>query len=98
MDPERIWVTRKTNLTAAPGSEWYAWALYVGSDDDFGAEFSVRIYEVPESRLAQYDEKSFREAPHSEKTLESDGLRLVHSVQVKRKDIRDNSCSSPDGK
>jgi len=77
----------------APGYDWYAWPVYVGADRDFGAEFTIVVYEVPESRLAQYDEKSFRGVPHSEQALENDGLRLVYSVQVKRKDTGDNSCS-----
>ncbi|RSM38102.1 hypothetical protein DMA12_34010 [Amycolatopsis balhimycina DSM 5908] len=92
----RIWVTRQTKAARATGYDWYAWALYVGADEDFGAEFYIRVYEVPERKLAHYDEKSFRETAHSQATLDNDGLRLVHSVHVKRRDVADNSCSSQD--
>ena len=49
---ERIWVTRQTKAATAAGYDWYAWALYVGGDGDFGAEFDVRLYEVPTGKLA----------------------------------------------
>lgn len=92
----RIWVTRQTKAATAAGYDWYAWALYVGSDGDFGAEFDIRIYEVPEGKLVHYDEKDFRQTAHTQATLDSDGLRLVHAVHVKRQEVADSSCSSPD--
>ncbi|MEV6449006.1 hypothetical protein [Amycolatopsis sp. NPDC051716] len=93
-DPERIWVIRQTVSATDPGYDWYAWPVYVGDDDDFGEQFTIRVYEVPDSRLAQYDDNSFKGAPHSEQALDNDGVRMVHSVQVKRKNVGDSSCSS----
>lgn len=93
---ERIWVTRQTKAATAASYDWYAWAVYVGADGDLGAEFDIRVYEVPEGKLAHYDERSFRETAHSQAMLDNDGLRLMHSVHVKRHDVADRSCSSPD--
>jgi len=92
----RTWVTRQTRATTATGYDWYAWALYIGADGDFGAEFDIRVYEVPQGKVAHYDEKVFRETAHSQATLDDDGLCLMHSVHVKRYDVADDSCSSQD--
>lgn len=90
-NPTRHWVRRVVQPEAAQDHDWFAWALYVGAEGDYGMTFDVALFEVPIGVLQKYDQRDPVKS-YSADELAADDVIIADTVTVKRSNGPDSSC------